>query len=113
MIVPIWWVHVGLGLLVVAISIPLVLRKVPMNGAYGVRVRKSFVSDSNWYEINAYGGRLLLVFGASLAVFGAAASKFAPPPTSPWAPVFLVAPLLLLVPVVAAILAFARRLPDE
>ncbi len=56
---------------------------------------------------------MLLAFGAFLAVFGAAASGFAPPPTSGWAPVFLVGPLLLLVPVVVAIVAFARRLPDE
>lgn len=113
MIVPIPWVHIGLGLVFAAISVPLVLRKVPMNGAYGVRVRKAFVSDSNWYEINAYGGRLLLGLGAVLVAFGVLGAGLAPSPTSVWAPVYLAAPLVLLIPVLALIAAFARRLPDR
>ncbi len=113
MIVPIPWVHVGLGAMFAAISVPLVLRKVPMNRAYGVRLRKSFVSDSNWYEINAYGGRLLLGLGAVLVALGVVGADLAPAPTSPWAPAYLVAPLLLLIPVLALIAAFARRLPDR
>ncbi len=112
MIVPITWVHIGLGAMMMIVSAPLAARKVPMNRAYGVRLRKSFVSDSNWYEVNAYGGRLLLGLGAFLVLFGILARDAAPPPTSPWAPVFLVAPLLLLIPALALIAAFARRLPD-
>ncbi len=113
MIVPIPWVHIGIGALLVAMSVPLAMRKVPMNRTYGVRVRKAFVSDSNWYEINAYGGRLLLGVGVVLVVFGFATEEVAPLATSPWAPVFLAAPLVLLVPVLAAIVAFARRLPGD
>lgn len=113
MVVPITWVHMGLGAALVALSVPLVLRRVPMNRWYGVRVRKAFVSDSNWYELNAYGGRLLLGSGALLIVFGYLGADAAPPPTSLWAPVYLAAPLLLLIPVCALIAAFARRLPDE
>jgi hypothetical protein len=113
MIVPIPEVHVGLGLVTVAVSIPLVLGKVPRNRAYGIRVRKAFVSERNWYEINAYGGKLFLVFGLFLLGFGFLTKDLAPPPTSLWAPVFLAVPLLAIVPVIALIHAFARRLPDR
>jgi len=111
--VPIPYVHCGIGFVTTLVSIPLILRKIPMNHAYGIRIRKAFVSQRNWYEINAYGGKLLLVFGLFLLAFGWLGQGVAPPPTSPWAPVFMVLPLLAIVPVLALIIAFARRLPDK
>ena len=113
MIVPIPYVHAGVGVLMVVLAVPLIRRRVPMNHFYGVRIPKAFVSDENWYEINAYGGKLLLGFGLFLVAFAAVGWSAAPPPTSPWAPVWLVVPLLTLVPVIARIVAFARRLPDR
>jgi hypothetical protein len=96
------------------LSVPLILRKVPMNRVYGIRIRKAFVSQQNWYEINAYGGKLLLIFGLSLLAYGWISISFTPPPpSSPWTPVFLLIPLLLIVPLLAMITAFARRLPDQ
>lgn len=59
------------GLVSIGISIPLVLRKIPMNNWYGVRVPKAFTSDENWYEINAYGGKWMIAAGAALAAIGA------------------------------------------
>jgi len=112
-IVPIPCVHAGIGLLTVLVSIPLVLRMVPMNHLYGVRIPKAFFSRENWYEINAYGGKLLLGFGLFLLAVGWLGRDLAPPPTSLWAPVWLVVPLLALVPVIARVNAFARRLPDR
>jgi uncharacterized membrane protein len=113
MIIPIPYVHCGIGLLASIFSIPLILSKIPMNRVYGIRVRKAFVSQRNWYEINAYGGKLLLAFGLFLLVFSWFSLSFAPPPTSIWAPVFLIIPLLVLVPVLALFNAFARRLPKR
>jgi hypothetical protein len=112
MIVPIPYVLAGLGLLLAIVSIPLVLKKVPMNRAYGIRIKKAFASQDNWYAVNNYGGKLLLAFGVFLLAFGVIGQGVAPAPTSPWAPVFLVAPLLVMVPVIMLILAYARRLPD-
>ncbi|MHC1724416.1 MAG: SdpI family protein [Syntrophobacteraceae bacterium] len=113
MIVPIPYVHYGIGLLTALLSIPLILRKIPMNHLYGIRIQKAFVSQRNWYEINAYGGKLLLVFGFFLLACGRVGQDFAPPPTSFWAPVFIVFPLLGIVPVLALIKAFSRQLPDQ
>ncbi len=100
-------------MLTALVSIPLILRMVPMNHVYGIRVPKAFVSSENWYEINAYGGKLLLAFGVFLLVVAYAGLDAAPPPTSPWAPVYLVVPLLALVPVLGLVVGYARRLPDR
>jgi uncharacterized membrane protein len=113
MSVPIPWVHAGVGLLTALVSIPLILRMVPMNHLYGIRVPKAFVSRDNWYAINAYGGKLLLGFGVLLLVVAYVGRDAAPPPTSPWAPVYMVVPLLALIPVLALVVVFARRLPDR
>ena len=113
MIIPIPYVHCGIGLLTTLLSIPLILKKIPMNRVYGIRVRKAFASQRNWYEINAYGGKLLFAFGILLLAYGWFSLDFVPPPTSPWTPVFLLLPLLVLVPVLAMFNAFARRLPEQ
>lgn len=113
MIVPIPCVLGGIGFLAALLAIPLILRRVPMNRVYGIRVPKAFVSPHNWYELNAYGGKLLLAFGLALVAVAHLGRDLAPPPRSPWAPLFLIVPLAALVPVIALINAFARRLPDR
>ena len=113
MIVPIPYVHLAMGLVSSLLSIPLILRKVPMNRAYGFRLKKAFVSENNWYALNAYGGKLLLAFGLFLLAFGYLAKDLAPPPTSLWAPVFMIVPLLALIPLLLLVKAFAGRLPDR
>lgn len=105
-------VHCGIGLLTAAVAIPLVLRKIPMNRYYGIRITKAFKSNRNWYDINAYGGKLLLAYGLLLTVFGLAARDLAPSQTSIWMAPFIVGPLLLLFPLFALIGLYARRLPD-
>jgi hypothetical protein len=47
------------GVMMFLLSLPLILRKVPMNHFYGIHLRASFESDERWYDINAYGGRQL------------------------------------------------------
>ncbi len=94
-------VHCGIGSVITATSVPLALRMVPMNRFYGVRVPKAFKSDRNWYDINAYGGKLLAVYGLILIIFGIAGRGSAPSPTSPWMAVFIVGPLLLVFPILA------------
>jgi len=84
-----------------------------MNHMYGIRTRKAFISDSNWYELNAYGGKWLLVFGLFLAAFGYLGQDFAPPPTSLWAPVYMVAPMIVIIPILLLINSFAHRLPGR
>lgn len=113
MVVPIPYVHAGIGLLIVVISIPLIMRKVGMNHLYGVRMKKAFVSDGNWYDINAYGGKCLLSFGLFLLAFSYLTKDVAPPPTSLRAMIFFVLPLIALAPVLLLIHSYARNLPDQ
>jgi len=58
------------GVLLFVISLPLALRKVPMNRWYGVRIPAAFESDQRWYDINAYGGRLLAIWSWLITAFG-------------------------------------------
>jgi hypothetical protein len=48
-------------LLFVLIAIPLTLRKIPRNMAYGFRTRTTLSDDFIWYEANAHFGRGLVI----------------------------------------------------
>jgi len=109
--VPIPYVHIGLGLAVVLVCLPLVLGKVQMNRAYGIRVPEAFASERNWYALNAYGGKLFLAFGLFLIAFGFLSRGIAPSPASLWAPVFLIVPLPAVVPAIVLVKRYAARLP--
>jgi len=58
------------ALLIIGISIPLVKKKIKMNSWYGVRIEKSFKSEENWYKINAYGGKELIVWSIPIILSG-------------------------------------------
>jgi hypothetical protein len=62
--------HIFIALVIILISIPLVKEKIPMNTWYGVRFNKSYGSDENWYRINRYGGRQLIIWSVVLAFLG-------------------------------------------
>jgi uncharacterized membrane protein len=44
------------GLVLVAISIPLIMRKVPPNSFYGCRTRRALSNPKIWYEANHISG---------------------------------------------------------
>ena len=50
-----------LPVITIAISIPLVLRKVPPNVWYGFRTRKTLSDTALWYEANYRGGVNLII----------------------------------------------------
>lgn len=106
--------NLSLGLLLIVLSIPLIQRKVKMNHFYGVRIAKAFESEENWYQINAYGGRRLVASSVVLTIIGVL--TFFLPPGSPEHPnthmvmVASLAPVMVLIPCVAQILLYARKL---
>jgi hypothetical protein len=63
-------VNISTGVLLILISIPLILNKIPMNNLYGFRISKSFISEENWYKINNYGGKQLIFWSFLLIVIG-------------------------------------------
>jgi hypothetical protein len=64
--------HLAVALIAIALSVPLIRRKIPMNDWYGMRIPAAFESDERWYEINAYGGRILLGWGVGVALIAGA-----------------------------------------
>lgn len=51
------------GVLLMALSTPLILGKIPPNGLYGFRVKKTMENPDIWYPVNAYSGKWLLAVG--------------------------------------------------
>ncbi len=63
-------VSIFIGLLFVGLSMPLTQRKVKVNSWYGIRFQKSYESDQAWYDINAYGGRIMVYAGILMVLVG-------------------------------------------
>jgi len=106
-------INIGIALLIILLSLPLIKRTIKMNGLYGVRIKKSFKSEKNWYDINAYGGKQLAIW--SIPVIIAGIICFYIPVNDPdqvLLPLDMgVAPIsICLVIVLARITAFAKKL---
>lgn len=63
---------VVMGAIIFCLTLPLIWRKVPRNRWYGVRLREAFSSEQRWYDINAYGGRILARWSIPIIVVGLA-----------------------------------------
>jgi Na+-transporting NADH:ubiquinone oxidoreductase subunit NqrD len=61
-------IHLVAAIIMILLAIPLYREKVAPNAIYGVRITKSFESPENWYKINGYGGKQLLMWGSAFAV---------------------------------------------
>jgi len=59
------------GLLLAALSLPLIARKVGPNAWYGFRVRRTLDNPNVWYPVNAFAGKLLLCLGLGTSVTAA------------------------------------------
>jgi uncharacterized membrane protein len=57
-----------IGFLLIGISIPLMLEKVPPNRWYGFRVAKTLSSESIWYPANQVAGYDLMWAGIAIAI---------------------------------------------
>jgi uncharacterized membrane protein len=67
------------GLLLVALGVPLWLRRVPPNFLYGVRFRSTLSDDGIWYAVNGLAGRNMIGIGAGYLVLLTGAVAFATP----------------------------------
>jgi hypothetical protein len=62
--------NIAVALVLIGVSIPLVMNKIKMNSFYGVRIPKAFLSEENWYKINAYGGKQLIIWSIPVIISG-------------------------------------------
>lgn len=60
---PVVGVCISAGVFIIALAIPLWLRRVKPNLFYGVRFESTLADEHVWYEINARGGRHLVLLG--------------------------------------------------
>jgi hypothetical protein len=60
--------YVAAGLLLSALSVPLILRKVGPNPLYGFRVKETLENPDVWYEVNAFAGRGLFADGLVVVI---------------------------------------------
>jgi len=56
------------GVLLAALSVPLIMGKIPPNGLYGFRVKKTMENPDIWYPVNVYGGKWLMAAGLVLVL---------------------------------------------
>jgi uncharacterized membrane protein len=60
--------YVGAGLLLSAISIPLIFRKIGPNPIYGFRVKRTLEDPRVWYDVNAHAAKGLFLVGLIIVV---------------------------------------------
>jgi len=68
---------VSSGLLLAALSVPLILRKIGPNPLYGFRVKETLEDPAVWYPANAYAAKWL--FAVGLLISGSAILLFLTP----------------------------------
>ena len=90
-----------------AFAVPLMLRLIPPNPIYGLRTERTLTQSAAWFEVNAFGGRALLI-AAGLAALVIMVYQ------GTWLRSGWLQLLVLLVAVAGAVvatLAFERKLP--
>ena len=69
--------YAAVGIILILIAIPLYLEKIPPNGLYGFRVRKTLENPDLWYPVNKVAAGWLALTGA-FAVIASVVFSFIP-----------------------------------
>jgi len=101
--------NVFVGILVIALCLPLLKNKIGMNYFYGIRFRKSFESDENWYKINQFGARRMTFWSVVIIFIGILAFIIPVDARKSLRPLFVSSPLILIIPTIESWL-FTKRL---
>ena len=98
------------GALFILISIPLLKGTVKMNYWYGVRFKKSFESDENWFKINKYGSQQLIKWSVPLILIGIVTFVIPFGDNELLIIVYSLAPVYVIIPPVIKTYKYARKL---
>jgi nucleoside recognition membrane protein YjiH len=97
------------GILIIALCIPLLKKKIRMNRWYGMRFRKSFESNENWYKINSYGAKRMILWSLIIIIIGILTFFLPVDARRSLRLVIAFAPLILIIPAIESWL-FAKKL---
>jgi hypothetical protein len=100
------------GMVLLAISIPLKDGEVAMNHVFGVRMRKSFTSEKNWFLMNSYGGKQLFRWSWVLFLVSIVALFFPFNGNDLFIALFAFMPLVVLSIPICLIVRYSRTLSD-
>jgi hypothetical protein len=102
--------YIFLAILLILVSIPLQRGAIGMNRFYGVRFKKSFESDDNWYKINKYSAGKIILWSWLLLAAGVVILLIPADDNDVLIGLMTFCPLVLLLPPVISGYRFARRL---
>ena len=54
------------GIIYIGLGIPLLLGRIPPNGWYGCRTKKTLSSEEVWYPVNRITGRYMIISGVAV-----------------------------------------------
>jgi hypothetical protein len=106
---PLGILYIALGVVVIGLSVPLFLGRIPMNRWFGVRLPEAYRSEANWREINRYGAKQLTAYGVYLIAAGAIVLAAPPPVPGVWFIAALAVPVAPVLPMLVLLLRRARR----
>ena len=101
--------NVFCAIVFILLSIPLAKGSISMNKHYGFRFAKAYESEENWYRINRYGGKQLIIWSVVLAILGVVTCFFPLEGKAPWIVVIALAPLIVIIPAVVTSYLYARK----
>jgi len=93
---------IGIGILTIALSVPMFLRKVKRNGIYGFRTPLTLSSDEVWYPSNRYAAITMMIWSA-VAIGLGGVSLFFRPLSSVYEMFLLFFPVTILLPCLIAV----------
>jgi|TARA_B110000305_G_C19388998_1_gene613803 uncharacterized membrane protein len=93
---------IGIGILIVALSVPMYLGKVKRNGIYGFRTPLTLSSDEVWYPSNRYAAVTMMIWSVVATALGVVSFVFHPL-SSAYEMFLLFFPVTILVPCLIAV----------
>lgn len=104
---------IGCAALIGALSVPLMLKRIPPNPIYGFRTARTMSSEEVWYPANRFCGRQLLFAAVIQAVVNISILLIAPDlPAETAAAIGTATLLITLIGATVRSLLYLRRLPS-
>ena len=102
--------YICIFLACVLTSIPLLKRKIKMNYIYGIKIKKAYSSEQNWYKINEYGAKRIILWSPIFLIFAIFGFFIEFGANYEFILIFAIAPICVLIIPIIEIFKFAKKL---